>query len=182
MEKKPTERRGKKGSRKSALPVLRMEADKDELDELMSKSVLNGLEAEHSAGALRPQKNTQLEKTTLGDKWYGLAKPTMTPELEREVQVLQLKAFMHRKRFFKRGANRTTPEYFEMGTIIEGPTEFHSGRLTRKERKSSMVDEVLADAEIKQYTKRRYLEIQKQSAAGGKNFVKEKKKKARMSY
>ena len=32
-------------------------------------------------------------------------------------------------------------------------------RLTKKERKSTMVDELLADAEFKKYNKRKYVEI-----------------------
>jgi len=37
--------------------------------------------------------------------------------------------------------------------------EYKSGRLTNKERKRTMVDELLADAEFKQTTKKRYKNI-----------------------
>jgi hypothetical protein len=46
------------------------------------------------------------------------------------------------------------------GTVIEGPHEYKSARLTNKERKLSIVDEILADKKIKDYSKRKFLEIQ----------------------
>ncbi len=49
-----------------------------------------------------------------------------------------------------------------VGTIVEGPTEFRSARLTNKERKQTITEELLADRGIKDYTKRTYLQIQDQ--------------------
>lgn len=49
--------------------------------------------------------------------------------------------------------------YFQVGTVIDSPFECKSGRLTNKERKRTMVDELLADAEFKQTTKKRYKNI-----------------------
>lgn len=49
--------------------------------------------------------------------------------------------------------------YFQVGTVIDSPLEYKSGRLTNKERKRTMVDELLADAEFKQTTKKRYKNI-----------------------
>lgn len=48
---------------------------------------------------------------------------------------------------------------FQIGTVIDSPYDSKSGRLTNKERKSTMVDELLADAEFKQTTKKRYKNI-----------------------
>lgn len=42
---------------------------------------------------------------------------------------------------------------------MDSPFESKSGRLTNKERKQTMVDELLADAEFKQTTKKRYKNI-----------------------
>jgi len=40
-----------------------------------------------------------------------------------------------------------------VGTIIEGPTEYFSGRLKKKERKQTIVDEILADKRIRWVSK-----------------------------
>lgn len=55
------------------------------------------------------------------------------------------------------------------GTVIEGPAEYKSARMTNRERKQSIVEEILADKSIKDYSKRKFLEIQAE---------KSKKKKA----
>ena len=47
-----------------------------------------------------------------------------------------------------------------VGTVIEGPSEYFSSRMTRKERKQTIVEEVLNDKYLKDYTKRKYMEIQ----------------------
>jgi hypothetical protein len=44
----------------------------------------------------------------------------------------------------KDNAAAKIPEFSQVGTIIEGPTEYLSGRLTNKERKQTFVEEVLA--------------------------------------
>jgi len=48
----------------------------------------------------------------------------------------------------------------QIGTIIEGPADPPSTRLTRKEKKRTVVDQLLADEEAKTYYKRKFLEIQ----------------------
>lgn len=48
---------------------------------------------------------------------------------------------------------------FQIGTVVDSPFECKTGRLTNKERKHTMVDELLADAEFKQTTKKRYKNI-----------------------
>jgi len=47
-----------------------------------------------------------------------------------------------------------------VGTVIEGAGEYKSSRINRKDRKQTIVEEVMADASIKNYTKRKYANIQ----------------------
>lgn len=37
----------------------------------------------------------------------------------------------------------------QIGTVIEGPTEYFSARLTKKQRKQTIVDEILADKQLR---------------------------------
>lgn len=41
----------------------------------------------------------------------------------------------------------------QIGTVIEGPTEYFSGRLTKKQRKQTIVDEILADRKIRYWNR-----------------------------
>ncbi|KAJ1723713.1 rrna-processing protein fcf2 [Coemansia erecta] len=102
-----------------------------------------------------------------GKKWFGMKAPVLTPELKNDVRVLQLRNVLDPKRFYKKDAGtKKIPKYFEMGTIIEGPTEFYSARLTKKERKTNLVDELLADKQARDYFKRKVGEIHTKNNSG----------------
>lgn len=51
-----------------------------------------------------------------------------------------------------------------IGTVIEGPSEYKSSRLTKRERKQSILEEVMGDQSIKQYSKRVFNTIQEQKS------------------
>ena len=48
---------------------------------------------------------------------------------------------------------------FQVGRVVDSPADFYSSRIPKKERKRTIVDELMADAELKQYTKRKHQEI-----------------------
>ncbi|KAJ2743744.1 rrna-processing protein fcf2 [Coemansia sp. BCRC 34301] len=113
------------------------------------------------------------KELTAGKKWFGMKAPVLTPELKNDLRVLQLRNVLDPKRFYKKDASaKKIPKYFEVGTIIEGPTEFYSSRLTKKERKTTLVDELLADKQARDYFKRKVNEIHAHNASGGKNWYK----------
>lgn len=41
--------------------------------------------------------------------------------------------------------------FIQMGTVIEPASEFFSGRLTKRERKTTLADELLSDLTLKAY-------------------------------
>jgi Fcf2 pre-rRNA processing len=59
-----------------------------------------------------------------------------------------------------------------MGTIVESPVEYFSARIKKKDRKETIVQELLADQKSREYFKRKYNEIQDKSTSGGKNWYK----------
>ncbi|KAJ2336182.1 rrna-processing protein fcf2 [Coemansia sp. RSA 2681] len=116
---------------------------------------------------------TKDKEQTAGKKWFGMKAPVLTPELKNDLRVLQLRNVLDPKRFYKKDASaKKIPKYFEVGTIIEGPTEFYSSRLTKKERKTTLVDELLADKQARDYFKRKVNEIHAHNVSGGKNWYK----------
>lgn len=42
---------------------------------------------------------------------------------------------------------------------MDSPLDYYNNRLTKKQRKNTLVDELLADAEFNKYNKRKYKEI-----------------------
>jgi tryptophanyl-tRNA synthetase len=76
------------------------------------------------------------------------------------------------KQFFKKDSRKDLiPEYSQVGTIIAGATDGMSGRLTRKERKRTIVEEILAGDNVSKL-KSKYLDIQEQKKSGRKGFYK----------
>lgn len=77
------------------------------------------------------------------------------------------------KRHYKNNTtNSLVPQYSQVGTIIEGPTEFYSARLSRKERHNTLVDEVLARERSGGNLKTRYTDVQIRKSSGRRAFYK----------
>ena len=93
------------------------------------------------------------------------------PEHADLMKVVQMRNYLDPKHFYKNPDKMKS--VIGVGTVIEGPEEFTTQRLTRKERERTLVGEILADSQIKDYTKRKYAEIQQDKE---RNSRKKKKK------
>ncbi|CAK9810306.1 Deoxynucleotidyltransferase terminal-interacting protein 2 [Anthophora plagiata] len=85
--------------------------------------------------------------------------PELTPEVKHDLQVLRMRSVLDPKHFYKKNDLKALPRYFQIGKIIDTPVDYYSGRLTKKERKKTIVDELMADAQFSKYNKRKYKEI-----------------------
>jgi hypothetical protein len=102
-----------------------------------------------------------------------LPKTDLTPELRRDLQLLKMRNVLDPKRHYKKSDSKSDfPAYSQVGTVIEGPTEFYSSRLKNKDRKQTFVEEVLAQEEASGKFKRKYDDIVKRKASGKKAFYK----------
>ena len=55
-----------------------------------------------------------------------------------------MRSVLDPKRHYKKDNGKiVAPEFSHVGTIIEGPTDFYSSRLQKRERKRTLVEEVL---------------------------------------
>jgi|SRR5579871_6638515 len=93
----------------------------------------------------------------------------ITPTLKRDLTLLQMRDVLDPKRHY-RASSKTLPKYFQTGRIIESPHEFFSARIKKKDRKETIVQELLADQKSREYFKRKYNEIQEKSTSGGKKW------------
>lgn len=102
----------------------------------------------------------------------------MTPELKRDLQLLRMRSILDPKRHYKKETSKAhPPEFSQIGTIIESPTEFFSGRIAKRDRKKNFVDETLA---IERQTKRfeaRYKDVQSTKQSGKKAFYRSLRQK-----
>jgi len=67
----------------------------------------------------------------------------------------------------------------QVGRVISAPGEFYSSRIPRKQRKRTLVEELLANEEARSYHKKKYLELQKKASSGTRRHrdIKHKKYK-----
>lgn len=95
--------------------------------------------------------------------------PVVTPELKQDLQLLKLRNVIDPKRHYKKSdtKSKTLPKYFQVGTIVESASEFFSARLTKKERKNRIADELLSDGSLAQYRKRKVREIEEHHRPAG---------------
>lgn len=157
-------------------------------DAVMKKSVLkSGLEKQESAPIVNEsmtQKIKQKRKEkgeTAGPGWFNLPKTEITEELKKDFQIIKMRNVLDPKRYYKK-ASKKMPTYFQVGRVVENATEFYSSRIPKKERKRTMVDELLEDADFRRKNKKKYLEIQKKKESGGKKYFKKMKNKKKPTW
>ncbi|XP_034840898.1 deoxynucleotidyltransferase terminal-interacting protein 2 [Maniola hyperantus] len=156
-----------------------------DVDKEMLKSVLKpGIEQAHrlpkynvSEKKLKALRKREREKTK-GPQWFNMPVPEMTEELKNDLQVLKMRSALDPKHFYKKNDMEVLPKYFQVGKIMDSPLDHVNERLTRKDRKRTMVDELLADAEFQKYNKKKYKEIiDDKRRTEYKTFMKDKRQR-----
>ncbi|KAB5570437.1 Fcf2 pre-rRNA processing-domain-containing protein [Coniochaeta sp. 2T2.1] len=117
-------------------------------------------------------KEKKAVKDNAGPSWYGL--PKTDPATKKDLQIIKLRDVLALgKQHFKKDTRKDPfPEFSQVGTLVEGPTEFYSARLTKKERKRTLVEEVLAQGQALSKFKNKYSEIQERKSSGKKSHYK----------
>ncbi|KAL5011291.1 hypothetical protein ScPMuIL_009842 [Solemya velum] len=162
-------------------------AEKDK--EIMKKSAItpdfekNSTIPAYEESLRQSKKHRKLEQEkTKGKGWYKL--PLLDPNSERknDLLVLQMRKALNPKQFYKGMDHKALPKYCQFGRIVEDPADFYSSRVPKKQRKKTLVDELLADAEFRKFNKRKYSEIQesKRKATGPYKHMKRLKKKKKL--
>ncbi|KAI9741865.1 MAG: hypothetical protein M1834_000253 [Cirrosporium novae-zelandiae] len=120
------------------------------------------------------KKSEEEKKATAGPEWFNLPRTDLTnTELKRDLQLLKMRGALDPKRFYKREHGKMgAPEYSQVGTIVEGPTEFYSARIQNKDRKRTFVEDVLAGEKERGYFKSRYDDVQVAKTSGKKAHYK----------
>ncbi|NXD38872.1 TDIF2 protein, partial [Copsychus sechellarum] len=157
---------------------------KKKKDQLLQKSVITpDFERKEcvppyreSLRQLKKQRRAEREKTT-GDGWFGMKAPEITSELKNDLKVLKMRASLDPKHFYKKNDRDGLPKYFQVGTVVDSPIDFYHGRIPKKQRKRTIVEELLADSEFRRYNKKKYQEIMSEKAAFAAGKRNRKKKK-----
>lgn len=104
----------------------------------------------------RKRASREKREATAGTQWFDLPAKELTQEDKLTVDAIRLRETLDPTKFYKKKATDNVGKYFQVGTVVEHPVDFYSSRATRKERKQTLVDELIADADFKKNVKKRY--------------------------
>ena len=104
---------------------------------------------------------SQSSVLTSGKAWFDLPATAMTEEMKLDLRAVRMRGALDPKRFYK--ALDRPGKFVQLGTVVEGRDEFYTSRLARKERRTNLVEELLADTKTRAYTKRKYNAIQEKT-------------------
>uniref|UniRef100_A0A8D8QN03 Deoxynucleotidyltransferase terminal-interacting protein 2 n=1 Tax=Cacopsylla melanoneura TaxID=428564 RepID=A0A8D8QN03_9HEMI len=110
------------------------------------------------------RKKAKIERSKTLKDWYDLPAPELTQQRKNDLEVLKMRSVLDTKHFYKKNDLKVLPKYFQIGQVIESPADFYHSRIPKKERKKTLVDELLADAEFKNKCKRKYKTIVQEQA------------------
>ncbi|RXM33491.1 Deoxynucleotidyltransferase terminal-interacting protein 2 [Acipenser ruthenus] len=169
---------------KSAPSALKKLKEQNNKDVLLEKSVITpDFEKKESVPPykeslqqLRKKRREERAKTT-GDGWYNMKAPEMTTELKNDLKALKMRSAMDPKRFYKKNDREGFPKYLQVGTVVDSPVDFYHARIPKKQRKRTIVEELMADSDFRSYNKKKYKQIMTEKAAlaaGKKNRKKNK--------
>jgi len=156
------------------------------LESSMAGDAAHVIEARVGKRTLKKQRKEAKEKGEgLGPAWFGMKAPEVTEEVQRDLEVLKMRGAMDPKRFYKKtgGAEgeEALPKYFQMGHVVDSPVDYYSSKGSTgggKNKKKSLVDQLMADAEYQKFSKRKYAEIVDEKAKlDPRNRHKKKKSK-----
>ncbi|MBN3293697.1 TDIF2 protein, partial [Polypterus senegalus] len=170
--------------RRKTPSVVQKTKEPKKKDELLQKSVITpDFEKKHvvppykeSIRKLKQKRREERAKTT-GDSWFNMKAPELTEDLKNDLRVLKMRSAVDPKRFYKKNDRDGFPKYFQVGTVVDNPIDFYHARIPKKQRKRTLVDELLADADFRSYNKKKFKEIMAEKAdlAAGKKNRKKKK-------
>jgi hypothetical protein len=103
-----------------------------------------------------------LPKNDAGKQWFGMAPTPVTDELKRDLALIRNRNYLDPKRFYK--SSDATGKVVQVGTVIEGAAEFYSSRLTKKQRRGNLTEEIMADPAVATYAQDKFQKMQREKA------------------
>lgn len=119
---------------------------------------------------LNPVDNAK-SKTNAGSGWFNFEATPYTDEIKADIAVIRNRTYLNPKKFYKSsdfGKKGSTSKMVQLGTVIEGSMEsVYSNRLSKKQRKSTFVEEVMGEtfSNRDDYVKKKFGNMQREKTA-----------------
>ncbi|VEU34502.1 unnamed protein product [Pseudo-nitzschia multistriata] len=118
--------------------------------------------------------------TSAGRGWFGMKPAAMTEELRTDLAIIRNRTYLDPKRFYKSSDKHHS--VVQVGTVVEGASEFYSSRLAKKDRRANLTEELMADAATASYAKDRFRKMAREKAYQAELRKTRPKKKSRKFY
>ena len=112
--------------------------------------------------------------------WFELPTQEITEEVKTDLRVLRLRSAYDPKHFYRKFDDTKFPKQFQFGTVVESASDFYSSRLTKKERKQTMAEEIMHDPYLSSIRRKRYNRIQEDKSQSAKRSHVRKTENARL--
>ena len=87
--------------------------------------------------------------------------------------MLEMRSVLDPHRHYKKGSRKgKLPAFSQVGTVIQGPTEWYSSRINKRDRAKNFVEEAMITEQNSGRFKRKYNEIQGAKTSGKKAHYK----------
>eukprot|EP00537_Pseudo-nitzschia_pungens_P001495 CAMPEP_0172359352 /NCGR_PEP_ID=MMETSP1060-20121228/3562_1 /TAXON_ID=37318 /ORGANISM="Pseudo-nitzschia pungens, Strain cf. cingulata" /LENGTH=287 /DNA_ID=CAMNT_0013080963 /DNA_START=115 /DNA_END=978 /DNA_ORIENTATION=- len=117
---------------------------------------------------------------TAGKGWFGMKPSAMTDDIKTDLAIIRNRTYLDPKRFYK--STDKHHKIVQVGTVIEGASEFYSSRLTKKERRSNLTEELMADQATTDYAKNKFQKMAREKAYQAELRKNRPKKRSRKFY
>lgn len=145
------------------LDKIQVERREKELED--KKFVKSGFEQQYTIDYLnlgkreRKKRNKEERSKTGGSDWFDIKAPELNDDIKLDLEVIKMRGALFRKHQYKRKATEEISQHFHLGKVIEDGREFYSSRIPRKQRGTSIVDELIKDNQFMKSAKERASKI-----------------------
>jgi hypothetical protein len=109
----------------------------------------------------KKERKIQDGKTT-GKEWFEMKAPELTPELREDLKAINLRHVIDPSRFYKKMDRNNIPKFFQVGTIMDNIIDGKRNRLKKEEVKGRIAEEFLESDIVKNYSLKKFEDIQTQ--------------------
>jgi hypothetical protein len=96
------------------------------------------------------KKQRALERgKTKGKDWFNMPVGDLTEEAKNDLSIIKMRSGLHKDRFYKGNDSDNLPKFFQMGSIVDDPTDYYSTRVPKKQQKKTILEELINDAKVK---------------------------------
>eukprot|EP00579_Thalassiosira_antarctica_P015276 CAMPEP_0201928050 /NCGR_PEP_ID=MMETSP0903-20130614/20054_1 /ASSEMBLY_ACC=CAM_ASM_000552 /TAXON_ID=420261 /ORGANISM="Thalassiosira antarctica, Strain CCMP982" /LENGTH=300 /DNA_ID=CAMNT_0048466409 /DNA_START=43 /DNA_END=942 /DNA_ORIENTATION=- len=116
------------------------------------------------------------QDNSAGSGWFGMNPTAMTDQLKTDLSIIRNRNYLDPKKFYK-SAESFEGKVLQVGTVIEGSSEFYSSRIVNRDRRQNLTEEIMADPTVAHYAKRKNHDLQMERAKPMRKMSRKGKKR-----